>query len=43
MWQFFAGVLVGAVFGVFVMCLMTVAGNADREAERFFDSRDDGD
>ncbi|MBR6259518.1 MAG: DUF3789 domain-containing protein [Oscillospiraceae bacterium] len=37
MWQFLAGIRVGGIIGVFVMCLMVSAGNADRREERFYD------
>ena len=31
------------LFGIFIMCLMTAAGNADRELEGSYDGADDGD
>ena len=43
MWQFLAGLMVGGVIGVFIMCLMVSAGDADRRMERFYDRSDDGD
>ena len=43
MLYFIIGAMVGGVVGVFVMCLMVSAGDADRRIERFYDSSDDGD
>ena len=35
---FIVGVMIGGIFGVFAMCLMVVAGDADRREERYFES-----
>lgn len=35
---FIAGVMIGGIFGVFIMCLMVVAGDADRREERYLES-----
>ena len=35
MLAFIVGMMVGGCFGVFVMCLMVVAGDADRRMEQY--------
>ena len=34
---FFAGCMLGGIFGVFTMCAMVAAGQADEREERWFD------
>lgn len=37
---FIVGMMVGGCFGVFVMCLMVVAGDADRRMEQYLTEQD---
>jgi len=32
---FIAGIMIGAAFGIFIMCLMTAAGRADEQMEKY--------
>jgi ABC-type lipoprotein release transport system permease subunit len=38
---FIAGCMMGGIFGVFTMCMMIQAGQADDREERWFDGRSD--
>ena len=38
---FLAGGILGGIFGVFTMCAMVAAGEADDREERWFDGRHD--
>lgn len=36
---FLAGCMIGGIFGVFTLCMMIQAGEADDREERWFDGR----